>query len=199
MAESFDPHREAVRVALGEPARSMLGHIRHEVGHWYWETLSAAGHLEGFRDLFGDERSDYASALAEHYAHADDGRWRAHYISRYAAAHPWEDWAETFAHYLHMHAGLDTARAWGIATGGPRPEFGIIYTADLAMSSVRSPPTFTEAITRWLALGYAVNALTRSVGNPAFYPYSLTASVVEKLRYIDQVLIAAGPDRMKHR
>src|SRR5262245_16184702 len=51
--------RERQRQHFGEPYRSLLGHLRHESGHYYWMMLVEHGGLIGdFRDLFGDERQD---------------------------------------------------------------------------------------------------------------------------------------------
>lgn len=104
LAEGDDPHREAMRVKLAEPYRTMLGHLRHETGHWYWDVLiNDSPFLDRFRDLFGDERADYQQALKDHYGRGTDANdGVGTHVSHYAAAHPWEDWAETFAHYLHI-------------------------------------------------------------------------------------------------
>jgi hypothetical protein len=120
IAEADDVERERRRTGMGEPYRTLLGHLRHEVGHHYWTVLVERspdpGTIERFRALFGDERADYGEALKRHYAQGAPPDWPERFISAYASAHPWEDWAETWAHYLHMVDTLETAGAFGITT-----------------------------------------------------------------------------------
>ena len=89
----------------------MLGHLRHESGHFYWDRLILGrGRVEAFRAMFGDERADYGPALDAYYAAGGAAAgWQASHVSAYATSHPWEDWAETWAHYLHMVDLLETA------------------------------------------------------------------------------------------
>ena len=115
LAEADDAERERRRTGLGEPYRTLLGHFRHEIGHYYWDLLvDDGGRLDDFRALFGDETQDYPTALEIHYANGPPAGWQGNYVSAYASAHPWEDFAETFAHTLHMVDGLETAHAFGI-------------------------------------------------------------------------------------
>ena len=67
--------------------------------------------------LFGDERPDYDEALRRHYAEGAPPDWQARHISAYAATHPWEDWAETFAHYLHITDTLEMVHALNFPLG----------------------------------------------------------------------------------
>ena len=60
--------------------------------------------------------TSYAAALQAHYAKGGDvGPWAERHVSAYASAHPWEDWAETWAHYLHMMDAVDTALGFGMS------------------------------------------------------------------------------------
>ena len=60
LAEADDAERERRRQQMGELYRTLLGHFRHEIGHYYWDRLIAnTPHLEEFRRIFGDERQDY--------------------------------------------------------------------------------------------------------------------------------------------
>ena len=124
VAEADSPFREKTRLELGESYRTVLGHFRHEIGHYYWERLVAESpHLEPFRNLFGDERASYEEALTVHYQNGAPSDWPSRFVSSYASMHPWEDWAESWAHYLHMVDTLDTARSFGLAlrpAGRPR-------------------------------------------------------------------------------
>ena len=116
VAEGDDVEREKRRAALGEPYRTLVGHFRHEIGHYYWDRLvrDDSRRLEAFRAVFGDERDDYNGALQRHYSGGPPMDWSVHFISSYATSHPWEDFAETWAHYLHIVDALETARSYGI-------------------------------------------------------------------------------------
>src|SRR5262249_17798301 len=115
LEEAEDPAREQIRVAMHEEYRTLLGHLRHETGHYYWDRLiGGTGRIEEFRRIFADERQDYATALENHYQKGPPATWRDGYVSAYAAAHPWEDWAETWAHYLHMLDTLECALGFGL-------------------------------------------------------------------------------------
>ncbi|MEO7652927.1 MAG: putative zinc-binding peptidase, partial [Bryobacteraceae bacterium] len=115
LAEADDDERVKLRLAMNEPYRTLLGHFRHESGHYFWDRLVRDGErVESFRELFGDERQDYQQALHAHYSNGPARNWQQSYISSYAAAHPWEDFAETWAHYLHIVDTLEMAFAYGI-------------------------------------------------------------------------------------
>jgi len=159
-----------VQEQLGEPYRTPLGHVRHEVGHWYWAwAVGEAFSVADVRDRFGDERVDYSASLAEHYAGSDDGSWTAEFLSHYASAHPWEDFAESFAHVLHMQDTLETAAAHGLIA----PNDGITFDARYAT---------------WASLAVALNDLNRSMGTPDPYPFVVPPAAVEKLRFVDDAL-----------
>jgi hypothetical protein len=183
LAEGNDSHRERMRVELDEPYRTLLGHLRHETGHWYWEVLvDGSPHLDGFRRLFGDDRRDYVQALQEHYGKPDSGGWVDDYVSHYAAAHPWEDWAETFAHYLHIHDTIQTAAAWGTRVDGPR--LALNTAAPVSAEPGQPEDAFADIINTWLPLTFALNAINRSMGYDNLYPFVLSPTVLEKLRFV---------------
>ena len=185
LAESDDPHREQVRQDMGEAYRTMLGHIRHETGHYYWEVLiEQATRLDRFRELFGDEQSDYGEAMNRHYAHGAPPGWGEDYVSAYATMHPWEDWAETFAHYLHIRDTLQTAAAFGMHIDAPEPEL----SAD-PKEEVEDEP-FARVLGEWLPLTYALNAVNRSMGRDDLYPFVLSPAVVTKLTWVHQTVRA---------
>ena len=107
--------RERIRAEMREPYRTLLGHFRHEIGHYYWDLLVApTPWIDTFRALFGHERADYAAALRNHYDNGPPPDWSIRFVTSYASAHPWEDWAETWAHYLHMADTADTAISFGV-------------------------------------------------------------------------------------
>lgn len=182
IAEADEAKRAEIRESLGEPYRTLLGHLRHESGHYYFMRLVAhTPLLARFRTLFGDERTDYAAALARHYRDGARTDWPEAHVSAYASAHPHEDWAETWAHYLHIRDTLDTARAFGMSvTDG-------VLTPDAA----HPHRAFENLIAAWLPVTLAVNELNRSMGLPDMYPFVLTPTALAKLRFVHE-LVRAG-------
>ena len=190
LAEGDDAHREAMRVRLDEPYRTLLGHLRHEIGHWYWDVLIwDTAFYDRFQDLFGDEQADYAAALSAHYDSSDEG-WRTNFVSNYASAHPWEDWAETFAHYLHIRDTLQTSAAWGVQVSGPDLDLSVAWDAQLSAQPTEEVDEFDELLRTWLPLTFALNAQNRSMGKDDLYPFVLAKPVVEKLRFVHVVVTA---------
>jgi hypothetical protein len=197
LAEDDDAHREAMRLQLNERYRTVLGHLRHEVGHWYWTVLVGDGEpehaalLERARELFGDEREDYGEALDRHYADGAPEDWPQHHVSAYSTMHPAEDWAETFAHYLHLFDALQTAAAYRVSVAGPEH---VTDPAGTFAGRIEAPVVgrFPEALDQWLPLSYALNALNRSLGHEDLYPFVLAPAVVEKLAFVDRAVAAAA-------
>ncbi|GAA0627467.1 putative zinc-binding metallopeptidase [Sporichthya brevicatena] len=195
LAEGDDGHRETMRVRLDEPYRTLLGHFRHEVGHYYWMRLVDGGPaLPTARQLFGDERADYAEALAAHYSSEPAPGWEQTHVSIYATAHPWEDWAETFAHYLHIRDALQTASAFGIVVAGPEVEVPPDPDAPLASVPIETDD-FDDLVNSWLPLTYALNAVNRSMGKEDLYPFVLSPAVLEKLRFVHTLVTRKPPAR----
>ena len=189
--EADDAERTRLQEAMGEPYRTLLGHFRHEIGHFYWDKLVRdGGHLDACRAVFGDDSQDYQAALKKHYAEGVPANWQANYISAYATTHPWEDFAETWAHYLHIVDTLETAQSFGITV-----EPAVSHDPDLVAKIGFDPyhaPSAQVLVDDWLPLTFAVNSLNRSMGQPDLYPFILSAPVVEKLQFIHQ-LIQGGP------
>jgi hypothetical protein len=193
LAEGDDGYRESLRVRLDEPYRTLLGHLRHEVGHHYWDVLvDRGGHLLTFRELFGDERLDYAAALQAHYSTEPEPGWNSEYVSSYATAHAWEDWAETFAHYLHIRDTLQTASAYGLWVGGPDAPVRTDPSAPLAVLPTERADTVEDLVAMWLPLTYALNQVNRSMGRDDLYPFVLAPRVVEKLGFVHRLVQAYG-------
>ena len=190
LAEADDAEREQRRLQLHEPFRTLLGHFRHEVGHHYWDLLIRdEGRLEAFREVFGDERQDYGEALKRHYESGPPAGWQDNYVSSYATMHPWEDWAETWAHYLHIIDALDTAGAYGMRTdpkvSKDRSLRGKIDFDPYAAGSVDA------LVDSWLPLSYAINSINRSMGISDIYPFVLSPEVIRKLAFVHDVVHAA--------
>lgn len=186
LSESDDAHREFVRKQLGEQYRTVLGHLRHEIAHYYWPHLVTAANLDAFRGLFGDERVSYEQALAQHYSNTADYDWSTSHVSHYATMHPWEDWAETFAHYLHIDDGLRTAAAFGMAVNDPAKSAGE------AAGSHHANVVIGDKIQEWLSLTIGLNAMARSIGQSDLYPFVLSPVVVDKLDFVHRAVQAAA-------
>jgi len=187
VAEADDGERERRRLALQEPIRTLLGHLRHELAHYYWDSLVAqTDHLTRFRELFGDESVDYGSALQSYYQKGAPPDWRDHQVSAYASAHPWEDWAETMAHYFHIVDTLETAASFGLALKPKHPD-GKAMTADPRKVAI-SGDDFDRVLKNWLPLTYALNELNRGMGLPDLYPFVLSSPAIDKLRFVHQVI-----------
>lgn len=191
--EADDAWREQRRAALMEPYRTLLGHLRHESGHYYWQRLVEHSHWIGpFRALFGDERRDYAAALAKHYEQGPAPNWNQRHVSAYASCHPWEDWAETWAHYLHMVDTLDTARSFGL--DGERVELDYERFGSDALAGSGDPRAneFLQLLGSWMELAGVLNELSRSMGVADFYPFVLSKTAVRKLHLVHRVISTAA-------
>ncbi|MDQ0559473.1 hypothetical protein QO004_001251 [Rhizobium mesoamericanum] len=188
-AEADDLTREQARTSMNEPYRTLLGHFRHETGHFMWNRLVRdRNKYDGFRAVFGDEREDYSEALARYYANGAPPDWQGSFVSAYASAHPWEDFAECFAHYLHIVDTLETARAFGIAID---PRGHEEMAAEVNFDPYRAASA-DQLVDEWVPLSVAINAIQRSMGQPDSYPFVLSAPVVAKLEYLHQLIAGAA-------
>ncbi|AEA67915.1 zinc-binding metallopeptidase family protein [Pseudomonas brassicacearum subsp. neoaurantiaca] len=191
--EADDAHREYVRQQMREPYRTLLGHFRHEVGHYYWDRLVANSHwLEAFRELFGDERASYADALEQHYQQGAPLDWQTRYVSAYATMHPWEDWAETWAHYLHMMDAVDTALGFGMSAREMDFDYQPFPPETLYDAEHAGGAAFLSFVNAWIELAGMLNELSRSMGQPDFYPFVVPAAVITKLHFIHLVIQEEG-------
>ena len=188
LAEADPVAREQRRAQLGEPYRTVLGHLRHEIGHYYQPILAPEGSaaLERCRALMGDEREDYAQAMERHYADGPPADWPERFVSAYASMHPWEDWAETFAHYLHIRDVLQTATAYGVSVAGP--PVAAADAAPLYSYPAAAAGDMRALLDAWLPLTYALNALSRSVGDADLYPFVLAPAAADKLAFVDALV-----------
>ena len=193
LAEADDAERERRRHALGEPYRTLLGHMRHESGHYYWDRLiDGTDRHDEFRARFGDEREDYQAALQRHYANGAPADWQTRFVTAYASAHPWEDWAETWAHYLHMTDTLETAAACGVSIRPRRSDEPTLAKVPSTAGTLASP--FDRLIASWYPMTYLLNSLNRGLGLADAYPFVLSPPAVEKLRFVhDTIALVACP------
>ena len=191
LAESDDVHRERVRTKLSEPYRTVLGHFRHEIGHYLFPVIVGDTDLPEVRALFGDERLDYQAALDRHYRAGAPSDWAERHVSEYATMHPAEDWAETLAHYLHLRGVLETAAAYRLRVDGP--ELPGPSTTSLASDPAAVDTSDAGAlIDAWLPLSYALNAVSRSLGEEDLYPFVLSPVVMDKLRCVHELVLRAA-------
>ena len=190
LAESLDAHREALRISLGEPYRTMLGHFRHEVGHYYeWILVEQTGWIDECRTLFGDERASYRDAIARHYRTGAPRDWAESFISEYATMHPWEDFAECFAHYLHLTGTLQTAAGGRLTVqveGVPQ-----IPDGEVRPRTRYSDATMDEVLADWLPLSTFLNRVNRAMGKHDLYPFTISAPVARKLDFVHRVVTAS--------
>ena len=192
LAEADPVERERHKEDMGEPYRTLLGHFRHESGHFYFQKLIAESNwLEGFRECFGDERADYGASLERYYAEKRFNLKDDSFVTTYAGSHPWEDWAETWAHYLHVVDTMETAYACGL---GLKPRHAEEPTLSPSPNTLLSG-AFGRIGGDWLALSYVLNNLNRSMGLPDAYPFTLSETVLEKLAFVHRVVLAQRAPR----
>jgi hypothetical protein len=177
--------RENMREKMGEGYRTVLGHLRHEIGHYYWDRLirDEPAKLAHCRAVFGDDRASYEEALEHHYEYGPPANWQERFVSAYASMHPWEDWAETWAHYLHMTDTLETARSHGLTLREPAADKSgdRIVTERLAFD-------FESLSVGWNVLTLTMNSLNRSMGMKDAYPFVLSPAVLGKLRFVHELI-----------
>ena len=191
LVESLDAYRETLRVRLGEPYRTMLGHFRHEVGHYYQHELVETGegagkYLAQCRKLFGDERTSYSDALDRHYTFGAPDGWQESFISEYATMHPWEDFAECFAHYLHISDTIDTSREAGMVLKADHVRFAAPRDIVPLVSYDDAPIEQLLFDWRWISLCF--NRVNTAMGKDPLYPFEIPVPVVAKLGFVHRVI-----------
>lgn len=180
LAEADDVEREARRIAFKEPYRTLLGHFRHEVGHFYWDLLVQGTKLQAPFDLiFGDASQDYQIAIANYYDRIEPGYDRNSFISEYATSHPWEDWAETFAHFLHILSALDTLAGLPLA---------LDERARRVLEDPYVESDFEALLSSWTPVARSINQLNRSLGLGDAYPFKLAQAVIGKLHLVHMAI-----------
>ena len=197
LAESNDAHREALRQNMDEPYRTVLGHFRHEVGHYYCEMLALTpDRREEFRALFGDQTTSYEEALQRHYRSGSGRNWQDRFISAYATTHPLEDFAEVFGHFLHIADTLQTAAAFGLITqpdqAGDHPD--VLGRAGKPRIGLLDTPIAELIAQTWLPLAKGLNQINRSMGKPDLYPFVLATPVIAKLAFVADLVVNAAPN-----
>lgn len=202
LEEADDTYRQINRQLLGESKRSLLGHFRHESAHYLWmRFLSnedwAHPCRQAFRKVFGDEWQDYASSLRSYYQSGPAVDWESHYVSAYASSHPWEDWAETWSHYLQMLDGLETCEAMGIqAVNLALPLQMLDAAAGNLPAPLKNMPEengyFLAMLQRWICLSTVLNEVAESLGEPSPCPFIISVPIAQKLRLAHYFATAWG-------
>lgn len=192
LEEADDSYRQFNRQQLGESSRTLLGHFRHESAHYLWQrNLSELAWDDplrlAFRERFGDEWTDYAAALSTYYQNGAPGDWGKNYITAYASSHPWEDWAETWAHYLQIIDGLETCESLGIQVQFIALPLVILPVESGALPAVlparpAEDGEFLAWLQRWMCLSTVLNEISCSLGEPALYPFVISVKAAQKLR-----------------
>jgi hypothetical protein len=183
VAEADSALRESMRQRLNERYRTVLGHLRHEIGHYYWYLLvENAPLLPAFREVFGDETASYTDAQKHHYENGPPESWQESFVSAYASMHPWEDFAETWAHYIHILDTLESANASQLALAGHALQ------SPLPLSTQRP---LAALLADWVPMTVSLNQLNRSMGLPDAYPFVLTERVVEKLAFVHNLCLTS--------
>lgn len=179
--------REQIRKELDEPYRTLIGHLRHEVGHYFWERLVAAdkSFLSEFRIIFGNEEINYSDSLQRYYKNGAPENWRESFISKYATSHPWEDWAETWAHYLHVMDMVETAHFFGIKVNPTNRNKSMKASVTFDPYSIAD---FETIVHKCRPLSFAVNSINRAMGIPDVYPFVISPEVAKKMSFIHELL-----------
>lgn len=187
LEEADSVHLEKMKSELLEPYRTLIGHFRHEVGHYFWDLLIAKDSeiLAEFRAIFGDERGDYNQALLKYYQSKYQSDWEGRFISQYASSHPWEDWAETWANYLHIMAMAETSFSFGISVNPKLKERSLHGEIDF---DPYQTPDFNRIFKAWFPISFAINSLNRSMGIPDAYPFVINSAVIKKMKFIHRLL-----------
>ena len=165
-AEADEVFREEMRVLLNEPYRTLLGHFRHEAGHYYFDIILDDELRSAARDIFGDERQAYDEALQQHYREGPQPNWEENFVSAYASAHPVEDWAESWAHFMHIQDVLETASTNGLLAERLRDDWK----------------------DEFIRFAIAVNEVMRSLGLADAYPFLITPVVAAKLDFVHEAV-----------
>ena len=193
LAESLELYRERLRIKLREPYRTMLGHFRHEVGHYYEMLLvQDTPPIDDARAMFGDDREDYQAALQRHYQGQAPVDWQDDYISEYATAHPWEDFAETWAHYLHITGTLATIADSGLVVEADRVKWDL--PANVNARESYADATIEDIMADWCVLSGVLNRVNNSMGRDDLYPFIIHPHVVAKLGFIHRVVTTTATE-----
>lgn len=196
--EAESSEREKMRETLGERYRTLVGHFRHELAHFYWDRFFKGRAdddpiLQACREVFGDEREDYDAAIHRHYSGQVAPAAPGEFISTYASMHPWEDWAETWAHYLHMLDGTETARAFGLNSELVPISFTRFPSETVTLPSLLDWPAgekeeFLNLLHSWAKLAPAMNEVVASLGHPTFYPFVFSEKIIRKFFFVHHVV-----------
>lgn len=182
--DEVDPSkRVALREDLNEPLRTMIGHFRHELAHYFFRRFESSNEfVDEFRAIFGDERADYSEALKSYYERGHQPDWQDSFISAYASSHPHEDWAESFAHVLHLTDIVDSL----ISSGLGAPDLPSMPYDAYAEEDPQKLILYGGRI------GIALNHVNRSMGTTDIYPFVHSDTIKKKFVFAHS-WISRGP------
>ncbi|TXD50730.1 MULTISPECIES: putative zinc-binding metallopeptidase [unclassified Polaribacter] len=188
ISEANSVLREKARKQFSEPYRTLVGHLRHEVGHYFWERLirNNPENLAAYRTIFGNEEKNYGDALKEYYKKGAPKDWQKSFISKYATSHSWEDWAETWAHYLHIMDMVETAYFFRISVKPTGKNQTLKTRVSFDPYKIEN---FDKIVQTCVPLSFAVNSMNRAMGVPDVYPFVISPAIIEKLRFIHRLLL----------
>lgn len=174
--EADNVERERARMSFGEAHRTIIGHFRHEMGHYFWDVLVKNQCEAECVAVFGDHFDpDYGTALEIYYQNGAKENWKKNYISGYATMHPWEDFAESFATYLDMISVLDIA-----------------FHADELYAVEPTQASFADISKHYSKLGLLLNEMNRAMGLLDLVPEVHTAGILKKVEFIHDLLSNAA-------
>lgn len=188
LREADSVFREQTRKDMQEAYRTLIGHLRHEVGHYFWDRLIFTDEkvLHTFRTIFGNEERNYNDALQTYYKNGAPDNWQDSYISKYASSHPWEDWAETWAHYLHIMDMVETAHFFRLRVNPTGISKNMKTKITLDPYLIKD---FETIVSTCVPLSFAVNSINRAMGIADVYPFVINARVIEKMTFIHKLLL----------
>jgi hypothetical protein len=162
------------------------------------EAPVLTGHVDGVITINLAEADDiartqarvsYQEALNRHYEQGPPDNWQDQFVSTYATMHPWEDWAETWAHYLQFVDTLETQQSFSQRSGVVSEVIEEVnLPASVGFRVDRGENNFADIMDLWIDASVLLNSLNRSMGLPDPYPFVLHQPIQEKLRFIHQAI-----------
>ena len=180
LKEADDAVREQVREAMGEPYRTLLGHFRHESGHYFWDRLVAPDPES--LDVVSRPVRRRARGLcggAERALCAKARRPTGRRISSAPMPAPIPGRISPKAGRIICTSSTRwrRRRAFDLSVVTRRKTTRINFDPHNAAS-------MQQLIDAWLPITFTVNGLNRSMGQPDLYPFILSPRTIAKLAFV---------------